>query len=307
MIMKNCIVKMFQKDAENNALPIYGTIVLDIVEMANPSNNTQWFNLIANSGGSIDAEIIGDGQFLKGSSYASATGVGKILKEVTNMSTDPYYYFSNGNYKVLITGKYDINVLTSAKCIKSINLNELLYSTITTFNNRDGAIEGNLKALKNVNDISFFLASDLYKNLYGDLKDIMTSTRTGIHLYSNSYGDGKITGNLSDVLVSKDTLTQFDIGGNAGITGDIAVLGQCTSLTHLYCFVGCNTYGTIESMIAAFRSNGRTSGSIATQVYDTFGRCAVTFNGQPIPSSYETQELSWTATTITCNGVTIEA
>ena len=109
-------------------------------------------------------------------------------------------------------------------------------------------------------------------------------------------------------LAGLNNLTVLDLGilkkKENVISGNIASLGTLINLTGLFVIAGTNVAGSIESLVAAFRENGRTEGTIDTQVYNNPN---VTFNGQPIPTERQTAPLIWTATTITCNGVTINA
>ena len=82
------------------------------------------------------------------------------------------------------------------------------------------------------------------------------------------------------------------------VTGDIINLGSLVNLTNIG-IGGSNISGTIESFVQAQRSAGRSSAQI-TGSSANWGK--VTFNGSSTKGA-----LSWTSTTITMNGVTINA
>lgn len=93
-------------------------------------------------------------------------------------------------------------------------------------------------------------------------------------------------------------LTNYNFDYN--VSGDIVKLGKCTALTNL-AFGKSHCYGTIESLIQAFRANGRTTGSMTG---NSANYSDVTFNGR---TENAKGTVSWTPTTITMNGITIEA
>ena len=85
---------------------------------------------------------------------------------------------------------------------------------------------------------------------------------------------------------------------NVKVTGDIVNLGNLVNLTNVG-IGNTNISGTIESFVKAQRSAGRNSAQLTGSSRD-WGK--VTFNGSSTKGT-----LSWTATTITMNGVTINA
>ena len=84
------------------------------------------------------------------------------------------------------------------------------------------------------------------------------------------------------------------------IVGDISQLGVCTSLTNL-AFGNTRCSGTIESLIQSLRANGKETGSM-TGNSSNFSN--VTFAGTTANAK---GTVTWTATTITMNGITVNA
>lgn len=91
-----------------------------------------------------------------------------------------------------------------------------------------------------------------------------------------------------------------NINFNSLVSGDIVKLGKCINLTNL-AFGKSHCSGTIESLIQAMRANGRTTGSMTG---NSANNSDVTFNDS---KSNAKGTVSWTASTITMNGITINA
>lgn len=87
---------------------------------------------------------------------------------------------------------------------------------------------------------------------------------------------------------------------NSLVSGDIVKLGKCINLTNL-AFGYSHCSGTIESLIQAMRANGRTTGSMTG---NSINNSDVTFNGSTANAK---GTVSWTVSTITMNGITIDA
>lgn len=105
-------------------------------------------------------------------------------------------------------------------------------------------------------------------------------------------------------LGSNGVLTEALIGGNGiNMIGSANKLGM-SPLTSVV-FPGTkNVTFSVETFVAYNRSAGRTTGSLDL---GWVGGCNSTFNGQPIAVVKQNNLLSWDATTITLDGVTINA
>lgn len=166
------------------------------------------------------------------------------------------------------------------------------------------------------------------------LRSARTSSTTNIKILSSGYIDEKsdyyplfrfvdtqIYGNILDLVGFKNIITDTafirvssetptvdllpftnvtNINMNSMYVGNISVLGKLMSVTNL-AFGGSKCTGTIESLVAEYRRNGKNEGSVTCNSYNN---SYVTFNGTTAGAK---SSLSWTANTITMNGVTIDA
>lgn len=113
-----------------------------------------------------------------------------------------------------------------------------------------------------------------------------------------------LTGTL-DALKDLTLLESFTCpSSNNSVSGNISVLGALTNLSKINCFGNRNITGTLESFVAAQRTAGRTTES--TGIDMGWGLYGVTFNGAAINRTH-VATLTWTADTITYDGVTISA
>lgn len=106
-------------------------------------------------------------------------------------------------------------------------------------------------------------------------------------------------GDLADIIGYESLTSLF--WRSSKCTGNIAECGRMLNLTKVYLYGG-SVYGSLESLVAAYRKNGKTSGQLE---FDWMPE-SITFNGV---SAFlkEKSTLTWTATTITWNGTTIDA
>jgi hypothetical protein len=122
---------------------------------------------------------------------------------------------------------------------------------------------------------------------------------------------------INSALSSSDAATRGFVGDLADIigyeslnslywrsskcTGNIAECGRMLKLMKVYLWPG-SVYGSLESLVAAYRENGKTSGQLE---FDWMPE-SITFNGVSALLR-NNSTLTWTATTITWNGTTIDA
>lgn len=106
-------------------------------------------------------------------------------------------------------------------------------------------------------------------------------------------------GDLADII-GYESLTAL-YWRSLECTGNIAECGRMLKLEQIHIYGG-SVYGSLESLVAAYRENGRISG----QLFFNWIPESITFNGV---SAFlkENSTLTWTATTITWNGTTIDA
>ena len=110
-------------------------------------------------------------------------------------------------------------------------------------------------------------------------------------------------------ILQMPSLTTLSI--NNSLNNDHSVsaenIGQLTNLTSLTTKLAPESrqFGAVETFVATQRSKGRTTCDGISWKYA--GWCGATFNGASITKDENTRTLSWTATTITFDGVTINA
>lgn len=106
-------------------------------------------------------------------------------------------------------------------------------------------------------------------------------------------------GDLADII-GYESLTNL-YWRSAKCTGNIAECGRMLKLIKVYLYGG-SVYGSLESIVAEYRKNGKTSGQLE---FDWMPE-SITFNGV---SAFlkANSTLAWTASTITWNGTTINA
>lgn len=114
--------------------------------------------------------------------------------------------------------------------------------------------------------------------------------------FSNS---PRIEGNIN-VFRNINNLQKIDVGNCPLVNGTIADLKSITTLDNIACAF-TQVGGTIEEFVAGQRAAGRTTGSVSG---NSAGWGLVTFDGA---TTHAKGVVSWTATTITMDGVTINA
>lgn len=201
-----------------------------------------------------------------GDGYFERTIGGTSLgKEYTAGVGGDAFYSSNGDYTIEVTSKYDA-VLTQLGSGNQCNVKQLYYSP--SYGIRGVGYNGKISDL-NPNNVTLFSAW----NVLGNYDDVLKLI------------------NLSELYLP---------GRNIG--GDIEGLSAMLSLQIIH--FGYGMTGSIEDLVRAYRGNGKTSGSITTR-YLNDGNGSVTFNGVRIVASPADKVLSWTASTITWDGTTI--
>lgn len=106
-------------------------------------------------------------------------------------------------------------------------------------------------------------------------------------------------GDLADII-GYESLTNL-YWRSAKCTGDIAECGRMLKLIKLFLYGG-SVSGSLESLVAAYRKNGKTSGQLEFDWMPS----SITFNGVSALLKANST-LTWTASTITWNGTTINA
>lgn len=306
--MKDCLIRQLKGTFENQGLPIYGVVEIEVNHVDSESPSTLQFNFITSdgSGKTISAEIIGDGAFYQGTSFNNKVSIGKTLPETSNTDTSATMTFvsnpaSGKSYKIRIYGKYNINTMNAVGAM-SINLDDFKFSNITKYYGNHAAMSGDIAVLKNQSRTSIFINEN--NNITncigvnGDIAELAENT----HVTSIAVTRTSVTGNIAS-LASMSQLQQLIMVNCPGIYGDIKTLGVLENLTVLNIIPLTNVEGKVEELIDALRTH-TASGSISD--CQIWGNSKVTVLGQPIPKNYYSgnHALSWDASGFTFNGTT---
>lgn len=289
--MGNCIVTKLNGTVNNSSLKKLGHVVY---ELKNPS--TEAFYILGASKGGVIAEIRG-AKFDSGH-YGTQVIDDTHISVGTNTTNNPTFEIKDIESANVEVEVYDKNSITQIG-YSIINLKDFDYSNLISIYN--STLFGHTSILTKFVDLSVLQSSG--GNLTGNISNLSGLT----DLIRLSIVDANITGNISS-LSGLINLTELDLGNCPEVHGDIAALGTLTSLNKLNLWHGStiiNQYsGSLESFVAAQRANGRTVNS--TGISGIYGLDGVTFNGSLIAYKLN-RVLTWTADTITFDGVTVNA
>lgn len=313
--MGNCLKTQLKAVVSNDNLEILGCLTLVFKKMTNPTNEQGKLVMNPVVGETLDVTLYGDGDIKKGSVTGESQG-----KHITMVRNGPdYAVVANEDVQVVIDSKYDIDYMkiTQASVINTKKMSYLTGLTkIDAYANC--LLEGDTKYLKPLTGLTYF-SLDGCSGIYGDIANLSPAT-TYLRLSgTNVTGDINSLNNFNSLATLRlnrtpisgnlntfrcPTITYLDIS-NTDIRGDISAVGYCGNLSTLSAFYGMNNKitGSIEGLVSVLRES-KTSGSIDVGNY---GCASVTFDGNPLPNSLSSSTLSWTASTITFNGVTINA
>lgn len=289
----NCLVTKLKGVVDNSSLKKLGHAVY---ELKNPSTET--FYILEASKVGVIAEIRG-AKFNSGHYGTQVIDDTHISVGANNIGIQRATFkikdIASANVEIEVYDKYSITQIGYS----IINLKDFDYSNLNFI--PSSALIGDTSTLAKFVDLSVLQSSG--GNLTGNISNLSGLT----DLIRLSIVAANITGNISS-LSGLINLTELDLGNCPEVHGDIAALGTLTSLNKLKLWHGStiiNQYsGSLESFVAAQRANGRTVNS--TGISDLYGLDGVTFNGSPIPYKVN-RVLTWTADTITFDGVTINA
>ena len=204
---------------------------------------------------------------------------------VTVTGTDPLLPIFNGTGKAYIYDVYDLYEVMSS-CFTSYKWEDL--KRCKKLHYFDKAVGVTVDGLTNIDELNVFETNLLkinYKDnanaptLFGDFKDLNTPKLSSIDLRQTG-----VTGNIAEL--GRFPISKITALGNAEINKN-------------------RFNGSLEDMVAVRRGvRGDTTGSL-TWDYPVGTSQACTFNGSPINISVANVSLTWDATTITFNGVTI--
>jgi Leucine-rich repeat (LRR) protein len=183
---------------------------------------------------------------------------------------------------------------------------------LTNITDADGDIISDLKYMPSLVQVSIgFKGSVSFKEFISNIPNVTTLTMSG---NKKTYYDGTLANmlvmrNLTS-MTSLDWKTTYPVYTDGiGYEFDIEDIGKILpdSITTFRTSNGM-TVGPLESFVAGLRTN-RTTGSMSIYIVNAqyTGWRLITFQGNIIPTSSSAHTLSWTASTITFDGTTIDA
>lgn len=272
----NCLVTKLKASVNNDDLQRFGMLKMFV----NAEGST--IPVYAVKEGDIPIEIVCTG------TTSITSGEGTIEPVVTGVGN---IYISD-KYKLIRCG-----LASTTK--KVVDFDDLMYAKKIQYISFYRTLEEEVN-IKNLTDISQLAA-------FEGLKELIISEQN----YSPSV---KLSGTIEQLAntPSGKTLTKINIT-DSNITGTMAQLGKLESLTTIArltnngALSSPNFTGTVESFVNT-RRNLATPQTTGTVTWDNPSELngSVTFNGAAITGGVGVV-LSWTATTITFNGVTITA
>lgn len=219
----------------------------------------------------------------------AATADNKVLVTLKNATFEPTQgniTYIDSTHAYLKTTGFSINE-SQASCELTID-NKYLLKNLSM-----GVLNEGLSALEYCNDLRIFeIGNQDLSNFKYLPKDITT-----MNLRPN------IKGNI-EALEDFTSLTSIYCQSNTYVVGDFGkAFGKCTALRNINFTGSAGVTGTIENFVARQRGAGRTATSLNISCGWNIG--SVTFQGNIIEGNVD-KILTWTATTITFNGVTID-
>ena len=210
---------------------------------------------------------------VSGTMYSDSARTQAITEKVIPVSVNTFYvYIVNGTH-IEVSSKYNITFFYATPATEKMNTEDFKYST--------------------------GIARLTVPQIKGKLSDLsgLTSCTTLELVGSSAPYNTELEGYISDIA-GLTALTKINLMRADHVRGSFESLGKCIALTEIK-IAETHIAGTVEAFVARQRGAGRTTASnIAISLADT------TFNGSPVTHNNTT--LSWTATTITFNGVTID-
>lgn len=300
--MGNCLVTKLKASVNNDNLPIFGKITINVVPLSEISDSGQQSIYI--EGINFTVEVSGGGYFSE--NYADLENPQSCLTTWAPPADEPcgvILYFANVASTIHVTDTItnisvqSINVWNDS--IFAVDLKTIAYSqlgSLALWQNSDVSV---LKNLPNLNyayfvkcngDFGFVRNSPLLETLkaynatsglmlLSDVPDTVTT------LAAQNIGKGDLSS-----LTSKTGLLSIELE-NTDVTGSITDIGGLTSLTSFNLFRTSVT-GSIEDFVAAQVNAGRTSFSGEFRCYSALS--FLTFGGNTYPDeAYQSHFFTW--------------
>ena len=266
--MGNCLITKLKGTVDAD-LPMFGKLIYDIP-----------------AGGTMDLK----GAAIAGKEF-SWDGSITVLDESSNPVSSPatpsaqIYSVSGGanGGRLIVTHNYDIQMPSQGLLIYNTKFGMDIKDIMYWWN-------GTYFALKS-------FTPTLDNKIYGDVSALHGHI-SAIATFSTEDERVNLEGNLN-VMAEASSMTRLQFKNNNKVTGDIGQMFRGnTSINNITLVNLPNVGGTIEDLVKFQRGHGRTTGTISA-IFNG----GMTFQGEKYP--VVRYDLSWTATTITWAGVTI--
>ena len=274
---KECLVTKYKAESSNNSL----LRLNEFIHYVSISGNTWIKFLVSNTTEDFLVRKDPDDNDYIISATEGGTPVDEI--QLTKSDGASFYIYSSVSKEIrlFIGNKQNIKRLGSDNSAGNSCLN-----LTKGFKTQSSLYMPKFEALMGRNNTNDVLGS------FDDIKNMV-----GVKvLYIQINGDSEESiSKLSEFV----NLEHLELIGNK-IVGNISVLGNIRNLLN-FAYGRSKCSGTIESLIQAFRANGRTTGSMSGNSTNTSN---VTFNGS---TGNAKGTVTWTENTITMNGITVNA
>lgn len=267
----DCLVTKLKGSVNNETLPKFGMITFHVNNPENLTDRMTYFKYADSTDATKNFYEVGSGvtaDFITSQTYPRFTGEGYVrVKGKYNITN------------ILLTGGYQSDRVTP---IFDIDISQLSYSNLEIISCSPQALHiTNLKDLQilksTLKQINLSERNILVPQLSGDISDL--AKFVNLEKLNLSYISNKVHGTMKQVATLFPKLNS---------------LGDLTDTKWLT--------GSIEDFVTVRRSQGVNNGS----VYTNWGvGTDITFNGEKLKGQDNTP-FSWTANTITYNGVTID-
>lgn len=303
--MQNCLIEKLNGTVDYKDFPRVGYLRIKVEKTSKPSEANSYIRM-AYDGVAANAEIVGDGYFMR-----TYLGESKGKQQVAELYGSNYemrdVYISEGSFVLEYSDKYDLKYLGTGQNGErySINLEDLAYcKKLQHIELQSCAVEGDISNLAKMNGLKNVLLSySKGTKIYGDTSVIRDNSFPNLEKFSIE--SSNVGGDISDFANCKllNTLhTQF-----SGVKGTLSSIGGLTKITAMNLSSGIE--GTIESFVQAQRAAGRKTCSGITSQY-LYSCTKITFAGKPLQDTVGVEymsKISWTETTITVKDATITA
>lgn len=250
----NCLVTKLKSSVNNESLLTLGKIIVDVLQVDNMPVSDRSLSLTGT--GTITLKVISGSIYFTDSTGSQNQGTTKTGNNTIGC------YVSNGNGKIEISSKYDVNVLGSSSSLYeyfSINCAQFDYLN-ANHDNENVSIKlpakasGDIGLMYNINLKS--LDVQYSKNVYGNI-------------HCKSYGSGGmlfINNSAAGIDFSNEDVdfAEIQVQNNKNVTGTLA---DCVSLnlTRLSAYNSTLT-GSVEDFFKRFWTLGKRSGDNVTLI-----------------------------------------